>query len=152
LSIPRRKSVPPKPGFQDQGGLGGLGGTQGRQRRHGQLALKVPKWIDSAPLHEISSAGWPSKAPSLLLRSPRQRRRAKDKLKQARRQGKSWCMTHYAHKAPALGRDGALAMLAYWRYTVDGVNRRLSLLACISAVRQSQAPTPPFVNEGTPLF
>jgi hypothetical protein len=31
-------------------------------------------------------------------------------------------------------------------------NRRLSLLACISAVRQSQIPTPPFVNEGAPLF
>jgi len=60
--------------------------------------------------------------------------------------------TLHAHKAPALGQDGALAMLAYWRYTVDGVNRRWSLLACSLAVRQSQAPTPPFVNEGTPLF
>jgi len=65
------------------------------------------------------------------------------------RQGTNWCMTHYAHKAPALGQDGALAMLAYWRYTVDGVNRR-SLLACILAIRQSQAAA--FVNKGTPLF
>jgi len=114
-----------------------------------------PLW-NSVPTPACSSSGWPLKAPSLLLRRPQDngvgQRQARATEMPARRQGTNWCMTHYAHQAPALGQDGALAMLAYWRYTVDGVNRRLSLFACISAARQSQAPTPPFVYKGTPLF
>ena len=85
------RSVPPKLDFQDQGGLGGTHQRTHKRDSRSPAPPATPQG-DQAPLEQCAYArlliGWLTFEGPLPTseKTPRQRRRAKDKLKQQRRQ------------------------------------------------------------------